>query len=70
MKFRWPPLQGWIKINIDASRRQGSKATSIGFVMRDNHTHVIVAKGKRLEIVVSWWLSVRRYGSYSHGYSE
>lgn len=46
--WRLPP-EGWIKINVDVSRRQESKSTTIGFVMRDNNANIIMARDKKIE---------------------
>lgn len=47
--IQWsPPEEGWIKINVDASRRQNSSSTFIGYIMRDHRAIVTVASNKVL----------------------
>lgn len=42
------PTKGWLKINIDASRRHDLKSISIGLIMRDDQANAIMAQGKRI----------------------
>lgn len=47
--IRWsPPTEGWIKINMDISRRECTYMESIGYIMRDSLSNVIMAKSKSL----------------------
>lgn len=47
--LRWShPLEGWIKINMDASMRDSTKLATIGYIMSDCCSHVIMAMSKRL----------------------
>lgn len=41
-----PPPHNWVKINVDMSRRISIKSTFIRYVMRDNHTKIVMTKGK------------------------
>lgn len=42
------PAEDWIKMNVDASRRQCIGLTSIGYIMRNNKVDVIMATNKIL----------------------
>lgn len=46
----WSPLsEGWIKINVDVSRRQRTRSSSISYIMRDNEANIIMAINHKLE---------------------
>lgn len=49
-----PPPEEWIKINMDASRRIGSKSTSIGYITRLNCSNDIMARCKRIGDCPIW----------------
>lgn len=38
------PSEDWIKINIDASKKQFTASISIGYIMMDNHITIIMKK--------------------------
>lgn len=40
------PLEDWMKINVKVSKRHSPMSAFIGYVIRDNHAEVIIAKGK------------------------
>lgn len=40
------PPKDWIKVNVDVSRRNTTRLASIGYIMRENQAHIIMAKGK------------------------
>lgn len=72
LQHRWsPPLEGWIMINVDTSRRQGSKSASIGCNMRDSCPNVVISYGKRIKDcnILVFWVCGDSWG-YSNGNSK
>lgn len=48
IRSRWnPPSKDWIKIIVDASRKQ-SGSTPIAYLMKDNHAKLITTKDKQI----------------------
>lgn len=48
-EYRWrSPPEGWVKVNVDASRRHWMKSTSISYIMRDHHSKVIGIDSKTI----------------------
>lgn len=43
-----PPEEGWIKINVNASRRHRLVSTSIGYIIRDSNARIIITNNKNL----------------------
>lgn len=39
-----PPPEDWTKTNIDASGRLSMRTISIGYIMRNNHGKIIMAR--------------------------
>lgn len=49
VEYSWrPPPDGWVKINVDASKRHWITSTSIGYVMRDQHSKIIMMESRRI----------------------
>lgn len=49
MPLRWnQPPENWIKINVDTSRRECTKVATIGYVMTESRSNVILRRSKRL----------------------
>lgn len=41
-----PPPEGWIKVHMDAFRRQCMKSVTLRYIMRDNRLNVIMVRSK------------------------
>lgn len=49
MELHWnPPPEVWIKINVDASKRQRTGSTSIAYIIRENQSNIITAINKKI----------------------
>lgn len=46
---RNPLPEGWMKTNVDAFRKQSTRSTSIGYIMKDNNYDAITSVNRRLE---------------------
>lgn len=58
-RFDMEPLpRNWIKININASSIDSKRSAALGYVMKDNRTRIIRAKGCILVIVLFLWPNI------------
>lgn len=58
-----PPHEGWMKINIDASKIQSKAPASLDYIMRDNQVRITITNDKQKDdcpIIMAACLTVRR----------
>lgn len=58
------PHDGWVKINVDVSKRHWIKSTWIEYVMRDHHSEIVMTKSRRIGdcaiLLAEYWLFEKR----------